>query len=67
MKDICEASRTEPRRFIYALWKYRTDFADIINEFMSGLENDIAEKMENGQSATVILDELLERYQSGNA
>ena len=39
-------------------------FADIINEFMSGLENDIAEKMENGQSATVILDELLERYQS---
>ena len=39
-------------------------FSDIINKLMSGLKNQVAVKMEQGMSATVILDELLGRYQS---
>ena len=37
-------------------------FADIIDEMMSNLNNEVAIKIENGLSATLILNELLERY-----
>ena len=37
---------------------------DVINEIMSSLENEVSIKLDNGLSATFILDELLERYQS---
>ena len=64
MKYICEAAGLSRGGLYMHYGSTGQIFADIINEFMSGLVNDIAEKMENGQSATVILDELLERYQS---
>lgn len=64
MKDICE--RTELSRGGLYMHYGSTGqiFADIIDEIMSGLEDEVAAKMQNGRSATLILDDLLERYQT---
>lgn len=64
MKDICEATGLSRGGLYMHYGSTKQIFADIINEIMSGLENEVAIKMENGLSATHILDELLERYQS---
>lgn len=64
MKDICEATGLSRGGLYMHYGSTKQIFADIINEIMSSLENEVAVKIENGQSATIILDELLERYQS---
>lgn len=64
MKDICEATGLSRGGLYMHYGSTKQIFADVINEIMSGLKNEVAVKIENNQSATVILDELLERYQS---
>lgn len=64
MKDICDATGLSRGGLYMHYGSTKQVFADIINEIMSGLENKIAEEMENGLPATLILDELLGRYQS---
>ena len=64
MKDICEKTGLSRGGLYLHYGSTGQIFADIINEMMSGLENEVAAKMENGRSATHILDGLLERYQS---
>ena len=64
MKDICEATGLSRGGLYMHFGSTRQIFTDIINEIMSGLENEVASKIEHGLSATVILDELLTRYQS---
>ena len=62
MKDICEATGLSRGGLYMHYGSTKQIFADIINEIMSSLEN--AVKIENGVSATIILDELLGRYLS---
>lgn len=64
MKDICEATGLSRGGLYMHYGSTKQIFADVINEIMSSLENEVAVKIENGQSATLILDELLNRYQS---
>lgn len=64
MKDICEAAGLSRGGLYMHYGSTKQIFADVINEIMSGLKNEVAVKIENNQSATAILDELLERYQS---
>ena len=64
MKDICEATGLSRGGLYMHYGSTRQIFADIINEIMSSLENECTSKIENGLSAILILDELLERYQS---
>lgn len=64
MKDICEATGLSRGGLYMHYGSTKQVFADIINDIMSGLENEVAIMMENGLSATNILDELLERYKS---
>lgn len=64
MKDICEATGLSRGGLYMHYGSTKQIFADVINEIMSGLKNEVAVKIENNQSATAILDELLERYQS---
>lgn len=63
MKDICEATGLSRGGLYMHYGSTRQIFADIINEIMSDLKNEVTEKMEHGLSATFILDELLARYQ----
>ncbi len=64
MKDICEATGLSRGGLYMHYGSTKQVFADVIDEIMSSLENEIAIKIENAQSPTLILDELLERYQS---
>lgn len=64
MKDICEATGLSRGGLYMHYGSAKQIFADVINEIMSSLENEVAVKIESGQSATLILDELLNRYQS---
>lgn len=64
MKDVCEATGLS-RGGLYMHYGSTSEiFADIVNEIMSSLENEFTQKIEKEISATVILDEFLERYQS---
>ncbi len=64
MKDICEAAGLSRGGLYMHYGSTRQIFADVIDEIMSSLEDEIGVKIEKGLSATLILDELLERYQS---
>ena len=64
MKDICEAAGLSRGGLYMHYGSTGQVFSDIINKLMSGLKNQVAVKMEQGMSATVILDKLLGRYQS---
>ena len=64
MKDICEAAGLSRGGLYTHFGSTGQVFADIINELMSGLKSQVAEKMERDLPAALILDELLERYQS---
>ncbi len=64
MKDICEAAGLSRGGLYTHYGSTGQVFADIIEELMSGLESQVAGKMERGLPASLILDELLERYQS---
>lgn len=64
MKDICEATGLSRGGLYMHYGSTKQVFADIINEIMSNLKNEVAVKIENGLSATIILNELLERYLS---
>lgn len=64
MKDVCEATGLSRGGLYMHYGSTGQIFADIINEMMSGLKDEVAVKLEQGVSATVILDELLARYQS---
>lgn len=64
MKDICEAAGLSRGGLYTHYGSTGQVFADIINELMSGLKSQVAEKMERDLPAALILDELLERYQS---
>lgn len=64
MKDICEATGLSRGGLYMHYGSTQQIFADIVSELMSGLENEFTSKMESGLSATLILDEFLERYQS---
>ena len=64
MKDICEATGLSRGGLYMHYGSTKQIFADIINEIMSSQKNEIAIKIEDGLSATLILDELLERYQT---
>ena len=64
MKDICEATGLSRGGLYMHYGSTKQIFADVINEIMSSLENEVVVKIESGQSATLILDELLNRYQS---
>ncbi len=64
MKDICEATGLSRGGLYMHYGNTKQIFADVINEIMSSLENEVSIKLDNGLSATFILDELLERYQS---
>lgn len=64
MKDICEATGLSRGGLYMHYGSTKQIFADIINEIMSSLENEVTVKIKNGISATIILDELLERYLS---
>lgn len=64
MKDICEVSGLSRGGLYTHYGSTGQIFADIIEEWMAGLENEITDKMEKGLSATFLLDELLERYLS---
>ncbi len=64
MKDICEATELSRGGLYMHYGNTKQIFADVINEIMSSLENEVSIKLDNGLSATFILDELLERYQS---
>ncbi|MEW4413614.1 TetR/AcrR family transcriptional regulator [Clostridium sp. AN503] len=63
MKDICEATGLSRGGLYMHYGSTRQIFADIINEIMSGIKNEVTEKIEHGLSATFILDGLLARYQ----
>ena len=62
MKDICEATELSRGGLYMHYGNTKQIFADVINEIMSSLENEVSIKLDNGLSATFILDELLERY-----
>lgn len=64
MKDVCEATGLSRGGLYMHYGSTGQIFADIINEMMSGLKDEVAVKLEQGMSATVILDALLARYQS---
>lgn len=64
MKDVCKATGLSRGGLYMHYGSTGQIFADIINEMMSGLKDEVAVKLEQGVSATVILDELLARYQS---
>lgn len=64
MKDICEKTGLSRGGLYMHYGSTKQIFADVINEIMSSLKNEVAVKLERGISATYILDELLERYQS---
>jgi AcrR family transcriptional regulator len=64
MKDICEATGLSRGGLYMHYGGTKQIFAEIINEIMSNLKNEVSTKIEKGLSATYILDELLERYQS---
>lgn len=64
MKDICEAAGLSRGGLYMHYGSTGQIFADIIDEWMEDLENEVTGKMEKGLSATFLLDELLERYQS---
>ena len=64
MTDICEAVGLSRGGLYMHYASTREVFADLINEIMSGLEDEVAGKMRAGLDATIILDALLARYQS---
>lgn len=64
MKDICEATGLSRGGLYMHYGSTKQIFADIINEIMSNLKNEVAVKIEHGLPATLILNEILERYQS---
>lgn len=64
MKDICDTTGLSRGGLYMHYGSTKQIFADIIDEIMSSLKNEVAVKLEHGVSATYILDELLERYQS---
>lgn len=64
MKDICEATGLSRGGLYMHYGSTKQIFSEIINELMSSLKDEVAIKINNGLSATLILDELLERYQS---
>lgn len=64
MKDICEAAGLSRGGLYMHYGSTGQIFADIIDEWMEDLENEVTGKMEKGLSATFLLDVLLERYQS---
>lgn len=64
MKDICDTTGLSRGGLYMHYGSTKQIFADVIDEIMSSLKNEVADKLENGISATCILDELLERYQS---
>lgn len=64
MKDICEAAGLSRGGLYMHYGSTGQIFAGIINELMSDLESQVAEQMERNRPAVLILDELLERYQS---
>lgn len=64
MKDICEATGLSRGGLYMHYGSTKQIFADIINEILSTQEYEVAAKIESGLSATLILNELLERYQS---
>lgn len=64
MKDVCEATGLSRGGLYMHYGSTGQIFADVIHELMSSLKNEVAAKVEEGLPATVILDELLARYQS---
>lgn len=64
MKDICDITGLSRGGLYMHYGSTKQIFADVINEIMSSLKNEVDFKLEKGVSATYILDELLERYQS---
>lgn len=62
MKNICEETGLSRGGLYMHYGSTKQVFADIIDEMMSNLNNEVAIKIENGLSATLILNELLERY-----
>ena len=58
MKDICEAACLSRGGLYTHYGSTGQVFADIIEELMSGLESQVAGKMERGLPAALILDEL---------
>jgi len=64
MTDICEAAGLSRGGLYMHYASTRQIFADLIDEFMSGLEDEVAGGMKAGLTATAILDGLLARYQS---
>lgn len=64
MKDICEATGLSRGGLYMHYGSTEQIFDEIINEIMSSLKNEVVVQIENGLSATIILDQLLERYQS---
>lgn len=63
MTDICKATGLSRGGLYMHYANTREVFANLIEEIMSGLEDEVAKKMQKGVNATVILDELLTRYQ----
>lgn len=64
MKDICEATGLSRGGLYMHYASTHQIFSDIVNEIMSSLDNEFETKKKSGLSATQILDEFLERYQS---
>ena len=64
MKDICEATGLSRGGLYMHYGSTKQIFADIIDEIMSNLKNEVSVKIDHGLPATLILNELLERYQS---
>lgn len=64
MKDICEATGLSRGGLYMHYGSTKQIFSEIINEIMSSLKNEVAIKMDKGIPATLILDELLERYRT---
>lgn len=64
MTDICEAAGLSRGGLYMHYASTRQIFADLIDEFMSGLDDEVAGGMKGGLTATAILDRLLARYQS---
>lgn len=62
MKDICEAAGLSRGGLYMHFGSTRQIFADIIDEMMGSLEYECTAKIEDELPATLILDELLQRY-----
>lgn len=64
MKDICEATGLSRGGLYMHYDSTRLIFSDIIEDIMSSLENECTAKIESDLPALLILDGLLDRYQS---